>query len=92
MTGSAMLLEGADPVVISQVVEQRRDAVTSLHADMALASRRVSSSQTRVRGAPNSAHAATGANEQRGRGEAHESQKQRIFDQVLALFVAKKIV
>src|SRR6266849_2213264 len=57
-----------------------------------LAGRCVSCSQTRVRRGPNAAHAAAGADEQRSRGEAHKSQKQRIFDQVLTLFVLDEVV
>src|SRR5579872_162062 len=56
-----------------------------------LAGRSVGGSQSRVGVGPDTGHAATGADKQRGRSETHERQKQRIFDQVLALFVLNKV-
>src|SRR5579864_5397362 len=57
-----------------------------------LAGRGVGRSQSRVGGSPDTRHAATGANKKRGGRQTDESQKQRIFDQVLALFIVNKVV
>ena len=48
--------------------------------------------QLRVRGRPDSSDAASGTDEQRRRCQAHESQEERIFNQVLTLFVMNKVV
>src|SRR5579863_6139293 len=57
-----------------------------------LAGRGVGSSQSRIGGSPDTRHATAGADKQRSRRETYESQKQRIFDQILALFIVNKVV
>src|SRR6185436_20767512 len=52
----------------------------------------VGSSQSGVCGIPDTCHATAGADEQRGRRQAYESQEQRVFDQVLALLVLNKVL
>lgn len=46
--------------------------------------------QGAVTGAPDLAHAASGAAEKRRGGQGHESHQQRVFDQILAVFVMPK--
>jgi len=57
-----------------------------------LAGRGVGRGEPRIGGCPNTGDATTGADEQRGGSQTHESQKQRIFDQVLALFISNEIL
>src|SRR5690349_19907475 len=56
-----------------------------------LAGRSVSRSHSGVGGGPDAGHATTSADKQRGGSQTHESQKQRICDQVLALFGLNKV-
>lgn len=56
-----------------------------------LAGRRIGNSQLAVGGTPNAAHTAASADEQGGGGEADKSQKQRILNQILTLFVVDEI-
>src|SRR5437899_2383597 len=51
----------------------------------------VGSRQSCVGLGPDSTYTTAGADEERGRGQAHECQKQRIFDQVLTLLVLNKV-
>ena len=62
------------------------------HATRSLARRCVGDVQPGVSSCPDAGYAAAGANEQRGRRQAHKSKQQCIFDQVLALLITKKLV
>jgi hypothetical protein len=51
---------------------------------------RVGGAQLRVRDAPDALDTVARANEECGRSQRYECQKQGVLDQILALFVAKK--
>jgi hypothetical protein len=57
-----------------------------------LAGRSIGNGQLAVGSTPDTADTATGADEKRGRGEAHKSQKQCVLDKILALLVLDELV